>query len=160
MTQATEARRGPEPPDLAEKGGVKNGEPQRLNERLFMQLLAFGGCTDSRPLADALAASGLTAVLYEDIADPRGVALLTLDQDPNVFIDRLRPLLNRAPFYSLQQKPGLTMLGRTNSIGYEPDLREVLLERPKRTDLNPAWNWAVWNPLRRNGRFAQLPPEE
>ncbi len=160
MTQATEARRGPEPPDLAEKGGMKNGEPQRLNERLFMQLLAFGGCADSRPLAEALAASGLTAVLYEDIADPRGVALLTLDRDPNVFIDRLRPLLNRAPFDCLQQKPEFTMFGRTYSIGYEPDLHEVLLDRPKRTVLNQAWNWAVWYPLRRNGRFAQLPAEE
>jgi chlorite dismutase len=26
--------------------------------------------------------------------------------------------------------------------------------------LNPDWRWAVWYPLRRSGRFAQLPPEE
>ena len=26
--------------------------------------------------------------------------------------------------------------------------------------LNPAWTWAVWYPLRRSGRFAQLPAEE
>ena len=39
-------RRGPEPPDLSEKGGMKDGQPQRSNERLFMQLLAFGGCPD------------------------------------------------------------------------------------------------------------------
>jgi len=26
--------------------------------------------------------------------------------------------------------------------------------------LNPAWNWAVWYPLRRNGKFAQLPADE
>src|SRR5258708_2225502 len=31
MAQTTEARRGPEPPDLSERGGVKNGEPQRSN---------------------------------------------------------------------------------------------------------------------------------
>ena len=36
-------RRGPEPPDLSEKGGAKNGQPQRSDQRLFMQLLAFGG---------------------------------------------------------------------------------------------------------------------
>ena len=48
-------RRGPEPPDISEKGGMKNGQPQRSDERLFMQLLAFGGCADALPLADALA---------------------------------------------------------------------------------------------------------
>jgi chlorite dismutase len=52
------------------------------------------------------------------------------------------------------------MLGRTYSIGYEPDLPEVLLHRPKRTVLNPAWKWAVWYPLRRAGKFAQLPADE
>ena len=31
------------------------------------------------------------------------------------------------------------MLGRTYSIGYEPDLPEILLHRPRRTVLNPAW---------------------
>jgi gluconokinase len=34
-TAATHApRRGPEPPDIFEKGGMKDGQPQRLNERL------------------------------------------------------------------------------------------------------------------------------
>jgi len=125
-----------------------------------MQLLAFGGCTDIRPLANALAGAGMTAVLYEDVNDPRGIALLIVSQDPAVFLDRGRPLLNAAPFASLTQKPEYTMLGRTYSIGYEPDLKETLLDRPQRTVLNPAWNWAVWYPLRRSGRFAQLPAEE
>src|SRR6478735_3923618 len=88
------ARRGPEPPDLSEKGGMKNGQPQRSDERLFMQLLAFGDCPDSRPLIAALDVAGLSGVLYEDVNDPRGVALLTFGQDPSVFIDRVRPLLN------------------------------------------------------------------
>ena len=69
------ARRGPEPPDISEKGGPKNGQPQRSDERLFMQLMAFGGCADTGPLADALAAAGVTAVLYEDVNDPRGIAV-------------------------------------------------------------------------------------
>jgi len=125
-----------------------------------MQLLAFGGCTDIRPLANVLAGAGMTAVLYEDVNDPRGIALLIVSQDPAVFLDRGRPLLNAAPFASLTQKPEYTMLGRTYSIGYEPDLKETLLDRPQRTVLNPAWNWAVWYPLRRSGRFAQLPAEE
>ena len=42
---ASTARRAPEPPDIFEKGGMKDGQPQRLNERLFMQFLAFGGCS-------------------------------------------------------------------------------------------------------------------
>lgn len=139
---------------------MKNGQPQRSDDRLFMHLLAFGGCRDTAPLVDALAASGLTTVLYEDVNDPRGVALLTLSQDPGVFLDRVRPVLNGPPFRDLIQKPEYTMLGRTYSIGYEPDLQEVLLDRPRRTVLNPAWKWAVWYPLRRSGRFAQLSAEE
>lgn len=156
----TAARRGPEPPDISEKGGVKNGQPQRSDRRLFMQLLAFGGCTDARPLADALAGAGMTAVLYEDLNDPRGVALLTLSEDPGVLHAGGRKLLNAAPFASLTQKPEYTMLGRTYAIGYEPDLQETLLDRPRRTVLNPEWTWAVWYPLRRSGRFAQLPADE
>src|SRR5947199_5349981 len=107
MAQPSEARRGPEPPDLAEKGGMKDGQPQRSNERLFMQLLAFGGCGDTRPLAEALARAGVCGVLYEDVTDPRGVALLTLSQDPAFFVDRVRPLLNAAPFAALTQKADL-----------------------------------------------------
>jgi chlorite dismutase len=160
MSNATESRRGPEPPDLSEKGGIKNGQPQRSDQRLFMQLLAFGGCSETRPLADALAASGVSGVLYEDVNDPRGIALLTFGQDPAVFVDRVRPLLNAPLFAALVQKPEYTMLGRTYAIGYEPDLTETLLDRPRRTVLNPAWPWSVWYPLRRSGRFAQLPVEE
>jgi chlorite dismutase len=157
---ATETRRGPEPPDISEKGGMKGGQPQRADTRLFMQLLAFGACTDPAPLADALARAGITGVLYEDMNDPHGVALLSLSEDPSAFFDRLRPLLNDAPFASLVQKPQYTMVGRTYSLGYEPDLIDVLLHRPRRTVLNRDWRWAVWYPLRRSGRFAQLPIEE
>ena len=160
MAQATEARRGPEPPDLSERGGMKNGEPQRSNDRLFMQFLAFGECRDTEPLARALEQARLTGALYEDVNDPRGVGLLTVTERPADFLDLLRPVLNAPPFDGLTQKPEYTMLGRTYAIGYEPDLKEVLLDRPRRTVLNPAWNWAVWYPLRRSGRFAQLPAEE
>ena len=160
MSQPSEARRGPEPPDLAEKGGTKDGQPQRSNERLFMQLLAFGGCGDTRPLAETLARAGISGVLYEDVNDPRGIALLTFSRDPSLFVERVRLLLNAAPFASLVQKPHLTMFGRTYSLGYEPDLADVLLDRPRRTVLNREWRWAVWYPLRRSGRFAQLPAEE
>jgi chlorite dismutase len=125
-----------------------------------MQLLVFGDCHDARPLSSALDNSGLTAVLYEDVNDPHGVALLTVTQDPNEFVDRVRRLLAVEPFASLTQKPEYTMLGRTYSLGYEPDLEEVLLHRPRRTVLNRDWRWSVWYPLRRSGRFSALPIEE
>jgi hypothetical protein len=160
ISESSERRRGPEPPDLAEKGGSRNGVPQRSNDRLFMQLLVFGNCRDTRPLAHALDASGVTGALYEDVNDPHGIALLTLTQDPNQFVDNVRPLLHAEPFASLAQKPEYTMLGRTYAIGYEPDLAEVLLHRPRRTVLNKDWPWAVWYPLRRSGRFSNLPADE
>jgi chlorite dismutase len=125
-----------------------------------MQLQAFGCCTDVPALAAALARSELTAVLYEDVNDARGVALLTLSRDPVVFVEGLRSLLAAPPFASLVQKPEYTMMGRTYALGYEPDLEDTLLARPRRTVLNPAWTWSMWYPLRRSGRFAQLPEQE
>lgn len=139
---------------------MKNGQPQRSDTRLFMQFLAFGECRDIDPLAQALAHARLDAVLYEDLNDPRGIGLLTLSTDPGVFVERVRPMLNTGRFASLVQKPDYTMFGRTYAIGYEPDLEEVLQHRPRRTVLNPAWRWAVWYPLRRNGKFAQLSDQE
>lgn len=149
-----------EPPDLSERGGLKGGEPQRSNERLFMQLLVFGGCADAAVVADALRGSPLDAVVYEDLNDPRGVALLTLSRDPNRFVDEVRPLLNAGVLSTLSLRPELTMFGRTYALGYEPDLSSALFERPRRTVLNPDWRWAVWYPLRRNGQFVQLPADE
>jgi hypothetical protein len=160
MSQSTEARRGPEPPDLSEKGGMKDGQPQRSNDRLFMQFMAFGGCPDATALSDALARAKISGVLYEDLNDPRGVGLLAFSDDPDYFLDRVRPVLNGPGFSTLIQKPQYTMLGRSYAIGYEPDLPEVLLHRPQRTVLNPLWKWAVWYPLRRSGKFAQLPVDE
>ncbi|MBM3773319.1 MAG: chlorite dismutase family protein [Acidimicrobiia bacterium] len=160
MSDPTEVRRGPEPPDLREKGGTRNGEPQRADARLFMQLQVFGGCVDGTPLVAALQASGLQAVLYEDVNDPRGVAVLALATDPEVFVGRLRALLNAAPFETLALKPEYTMMGRTYALGYEPDLIDTLIHRPMRTALNPSWTWAIWYPLRRSGAFAQLPEQE
>ena len=159
-TEHAGGRKGPEPPDLSEKGGLKGGVPQRSDERLFMQLLAFGDCASSKPLVADLARAPVTGVVYEDLNDPRGVAILALHRDPNFFLDTLRPILRRDPFARLTPKPEFTMLGRTYALGYEPDLAETLFERPTRTVLNPAWPWAVWYPLRRNGRFAQLPADE
>jgi chlorite dismutase len=149
-----------EAPDLAEKGGLKNGQPQRSDDRLFMQFLAFGGCRDAGAVVQHLSAGSLDGVVYEDLNDPHGIAVLALSQSPGYFLDVVRPLLVSGPLASLELKPQFTMFGRTYSLGYEPDLRDALIERPRRTVLNPDWRWAVWYPLRRSGRFSQLPPEE
>ena len=156
----TPARARMEPPDLSEKGGMKDGQPQSYDRRLFMQLLAFGECADARSVASHMAGTAEAVVVYEDLHDPHGIAVLTVSEDPDRFIDAVRPRLTTGPMAGLTLKPGYTMFGRTYAIGYEPDLREVLLERPRRTVTNSAWPWAVWYPLRRSGAFAQLPPEQ
>ncbi len=149
-----------EPPDLSEKGGLRNGEPQRSDDRLFMQLTAFGGCRDAAAAAAHLSAGRLTGAVYEDLNDPQGVGVLAVAEDPSYFLDVVRPLLTSGPFESLTLKPNYAMFGRTYSLGYEPDLRDALIDRPRRTALNKDWPWAIWYPLRRSGRFSQLPPDE
>ena len=124
-----------------------------------MQLTAYGDCRDVAALTSSLSSAGVDGVLYEDLNDPRGVAVLFLHRDPNFFVDTVRPLLNGGPFGMLVRKPEFTMFGRTYGLGYEPDLQEALFARPRRTVLNPAWRWAIWYPLRRNGAFAQLSAE-
>ena len=149
-----------EAPDISEKGGLKDGQPQRSDSRLFMQLLAFGGCTDAESVAAYLDGAADAVVVYEDLNDPRGIAVLTISEDPNVFVNRVRPRLTAGEMKGLTLKPQFTMFGRTYSLGYEPDLREVLIERPRRTVMNADWPWAIWYPLRRSGAFAQLPEEQ
>ncbi|MCA1561657.1 MAG: chlorite dismutase family protein [Acidobacteria bacterium] len=149
-----------EPPDLSEKGGLRDGAPQRSDERLFMQLMVFSGCRDTAAVIGHLANAGVDVVVYEDVNDPQGVGVLTVSQDPASFVDVVRPVIVAGPMAELTLKPAFTMFGRTYSLGYEPDLRDVLIKRPLRTVLNPEWRWAIWYPLRRNGAFAQLPPDQ
>jgi Chlorite dismutase len=149
-----------EPPDLSEKGGLKGGQPQRSDSRLFMQLLAFGDCQDAAEAAAHLEAAGIEGALYEDLNDPHGVAVLSLSTSPDVFLDRVRPACTSGPFAGYTLKPDYTMFGRTYSLGYEPDLEDALIARPRRTVLNPAWRWAVWYPLRRSGAFARLSADQ
>ena len=149
-----------EPPDLSEKGGLRNGEPQRSDERLYMQLLSFTGCTDTAAAAAHLEAAGVPGILYEDLNDPQGIGLLTLATGPDVFVDVVRPACVSGMFAGYRLKPEYTMFGRTYALGYEPDLEETLIHRPRRTVFNPDWGWAVWYPLRRSGSFARLSAEE
>jgi hypothetical protein len=142
--------------DVRERGANQ----QTADRRLFMQLQAFGGCADAKPLVRVLEASRVEAVLYHDVSDPRGVAVLAMSEDPAFFVGPFRDLLNAGPFGELRLKPELTMIGRTYASGFEADLDEWLLRRPRRTALNPAWPWGIWYPLRRTGSFARLSPQE
>lgn len=146
--------------DLSEKGKDKNGQTISLDRRLFMQLLAYGGCRNTGALAEALAQTNLEGVLYADINDPQGVALLVMHEDPDYFVTDLRQWLTQPPFVGLTPKPEYTMFGRTYSVGYEQDLEATLLTRPRRRVLDPEWLWAVWYPLRRVKTFETLPEQE
>jgi hypothetical protein len=142
--------------DVRERGANQ----QTAERRLFMQLQAFGDCADAKPLVRVLEASRVEAVLYHDVNDPRGIAVLGMSEDPAFFVGPFRDLLNAGPFGELRLKPELTMIGRTYASGFEADLDEWLLRRPRRTALNPAWPWGIWYPLRRTGSFARLSPQE
>ena len=150
----------PNEADVSEKGRGPGGETIVADRRLFMQLLAFGGAPDTATLADALEQAGIPGVLYEDVNDPYGVALLTFGESPDAFLTELRPFLRTPPFGELEAKPEYTMLGRTYAIGYEPDLVEALVERPRLRVCDAALPWAIWYPLRRSGSFERLPREE
>ena len=143
-------------PELDEAGGGG----ARSGRRLYVQLLAFTGAADTGPLVASLEASGVEAVLYAGVNDPRGVGLLTCHEDPAFFPTTLRSLLAEEPWASLTPVPAFTMIGRTYAIGYERDLEDTLLRKPRRHAWEPRWPWAVWYPLRRAGAFAALPEAE
>ncbi len=133
---------------------------QAVDRRLFMQLQVFTACADTKPLVRALEAGRLPGVLYQDLNDPRGVGILAMHEDPAFFVTEFRELLHGEPFAPLEHRPAFTMFGRTYASGFETDLLDWLLERPRRAALNPAWPWAIWYPLRRAGAFARLAPQE
>lgn len=146
--------------DIREKGRGADGETIAADCRLFMQLLAFGGAPDTAALAQALDDAQVPGVLYEDINDPYGVALLTFGENPDTILTDVRPFLRQSPFAELEPKPEYTMLGRTYAIGYEADLVEALIDRPRNRVCDPALRWAIWYPLRRSGSFERLSREE
>jgi len=146
--------------DVTEKGRSPSGEVITSNRRMYMQFLAYGDVKDTSALISALKMAGVDGVLYEDINDPTGVGLLTLNEAPERFIEAYRPLLNSKPFAELRPKPEYTMLGRTYAIGYESDLVEALITRPFNRVVDPELRWAIWYPLRRSGSFEQLSTQE
>jgi chlorite dismutase len=147
-------------PDIREKGAARDGVPQTADRRLFLQFLAFGECEEPAAVGRALEAAGLTGVVYADVHDPRGIGLLVLDERPEALVAGLRELFLKPPLALLRPRPEYAMLGRTYGSGFEPNLEDWLLDRPRRVVLGEGARWAIWYPLRRLGSFAGLPPEE
>jgi chlorite dismutase len=131
-----------------------------------MQLLVFDCAGELSPgaavekLGSALAARQAAAVLYEDVNNPTGIALLSFSEEPLDFTTKVRAAVNDPALRGLKLSSEFTMFGRTYSTGYEPDLEYWLLRRPRETVLNEAWPWAIWYPLRRKGAFERLEPRE
>jgi len=95
-------------------------------------------------------------VIYDDTNDPRGIGLLTWSEDPAHFVERVRPLFAREPLAAWSVRPEFTMLGRTYSLGHEPDLEHAMLRRSIERVLDAKCPWHVWYPLRRIGAFNRL----
>ncbi len=154
------------PIDVQEHGAERDGKPQVMDRRLFMQLLVFDSSPDLAPadslraLAGALEQRGCAGVLYEDVNNPRGIALLTWSEDPAHFATVVRSAVVDPAVHGLTLRPEFTMLGRSYSSGFEDDLVHWLIDRPRSTALNADWPWAVWYPLRRSGAFERLEGRE
>lgn len=149
--------------DVLEHGAPKDGQPQLLARRLYMQLLVLEDRTGPGSVApgrirESIERRGVGATVYEDVNDPWSFAVLSWSEDPAAFADVIRPAM--LEHRSLRLRSDMTMLGRTYSTGYEQDLEYWLTKRPIETVTNPAWPWAIWYPLRRSGAFAKLEPRE
>lgn len=146
------------PLELAEKGR-RGSEVISLDRRLFMKFTAFGRCLDPHAAIAALEEAGVDGALYLDANDPQGIGVIATAEDPDYFVTTLRTLFNHRPFADFTHKSEFDMLGRTYSIGYEPDLEDTLFTKPRSKILNPAHRWAVWYPLQRAKHFETLPPD-
>jgi len=146
--------------DILEKGAPKDGKSQLSDRRLYCQLLVFTGCRDSRTLAGQFSSSGLEGVIYADVNDPQGVGVLLIAENPADFVTRAREIFLKESFANLKFRPEFTLLGRTYSSGFEQDLEDWLLKRPRRYACNPETPWAIWYPLRRKPEFELLSKEE
>jgi len=144
-----------DPPDLSERGRGTS-----LDRRLYMQLLVFDHCDDPQWLVSAIQRSGGSGVVYAEISNPRGCAMLTVSEDPSFFVGPLREALGQGETSRLPLRAGWSMLGRTYTLGYETDLHHTLFARPIDHAFSDDMPWAVWYPLRRKGEFAKLPSDE
>src|SRR3954463_13712616 len=94
---ANELRNTVNPVDVSERGAPRDGIPQTMDRRLFMQLTVFETDKTLAP-ADALKNLGLSlarrnvaSVVYEDVNNPHGLGVLSWSEDPLDFANKLRP---------------------------------------------------------------------
>jgi hypothetical protein len=152
--------------DVYEYGGKKDNERQKLDRRMFMQLLVFdvpegaSATTFANTLLSSLNSHKVAGVVYADMNAVRGVGLLTWNEDPAHFVDKVRPLFQGDALSHAIERRDFAMVGRCYSLGYEPDLEHVLLRRSVDNVLHPEYGWHVWYPLRRTGAFAALEQQE
>jgi len=152
--------------DVNEYGGKRDGVRQSSNRRLYLQLLVFDVTFEQSPdkvarqLADLCAKAKTSAVIYADASSPRGIGLLTWNEDPAHFVRSVRPLFSADGLARVTMRGDFAMLGRTYSTGHEPDLEWTLMRRPIENVMNDAYAWHVWYPLRRTGAFARLDPHD
>ena len=157
---------GAEGIDVNEHGAARDGIPQVLEKRLFMQLTVYETDKKLSPadslsnLAAALKRRNVPSVVYEDVNNPFGLGVLSWSEEPLDFATKLRAVFGEPEASGLTLVREFTMLGRTYSTGYETDLEYWILRRPRETVLNEAWPWAVWYPLRRSGAFERVEPRE
>ena len=142
--------------DLSEKG-TKDGQPISIDRRLFMKFTVFSQCLNIEEAIQALSAAGVEGALYLDANDPKGIGIIALSEDPEYFVQELRQVFSQQPFGSMVHRNEFDMLGRTYSIGYEPNLMDTLFEKPRSKVLDPDFSWAVWYPLQRSKAFYVLP---
>src|SRR5262245_55190525 len=115
--------------DVWERTKGHGGQPARaMNRRLFMQLVGYE-CGDWLDQGRAVACLGraldeheASAVIYADVNNPRGIAVLSWSEEPADFVTKVRPAFSHPSVSGLRSLPSLTMIGRTYSTGYEPDL--------------------------------------
>lgn len=146
------------PLDLSEKGR-RGKEIISLDRRLFMKFTAFTDVDDTGAAIRAIEAAGLAAAIYADANDPYGIGIMVASEDPSDFVSKLRDVFNSDPFDGFEHKPEFDMLGRSYSIGYEPDLEDTLIHRPMKKLTDPRNQWVVWYPLQRSKGFYVLPEE-
>lgn len=143
-------------PDISEHGA----RGSTSDRRLFAQLLVFTDHHDPHDVARAMREAGFWGAVYQSMLDPVGVGVAAMHESPGFFADEFHAWVRSGPLERAVLRRELTMFGRTYALGYEPDLDEVLVGRPRRHVLDPDWPWAVWYPLRRRGAFAALGAQE
>lgn len=150
-----------EKPDMLEYGlPYENGEKQSLDRRLYVQLHAFTNCKNTAPIIKALESLDQKAVLYRDMNDPFGFAIVLFEENPEKLAEGFESLTRDVGFDTLSHKKEMTMLGRTYASGHEPNLEDWLLHKPIRNALNPDTPWSIWYPLRRKPIFETLERKE